>query len=143
MEGTASGRGTIVVGFILTPEGQAAVDAAVTETARRGARLVVVHSARGGSHTDSDTVVKYREEFARLEERLRTEGIEHDMHELILGREPAEDLVETSKRTGAELIVIGLRRRSPIGKLILGSNAQEILLFADCPVLAVKAPAVS
>lgn len=143
VEGTASGRGTIVVGFILTPEGQAAVDAAVTETARRGARLVVVHSARGGSHTDSDTVVKYREEFARLEERLRTEGIEHDMHELILGREPAEDLVETSKRTGAELIVIGLRRRSPIGKLILGSNAQEILLFADCPVLAVKAPAGS
>src|SRR5450759_1225137 len=139
VEGTASGRGTIVVGFILTPEGHAAV----TETARRGARLVVVHSARGGSHTDSDTVVKYREEFARLEERLRTEGIEHDMHELILGREPAEDLVETSKRTGAELIVIGLRRRSPIGKLILGSNAQEILLFADCPVLAVKAPAGS
>ena len=52
-----------------------------------------------------------------------------------------KDLIGIAESSGAELIVIGLRRRTPVGKLILGSNAQRILLDAHCPVLAVKADA--
>ncbi|MFC0457684.1 universal stress protein [Arthrobacter liuii] len=39
----------------------------------------------------------------------------------------------------ASLIVIGLRHRTQVGKFILGSHAQQILMRADRPVLAVKA----
>ncbi|SFA41688.1 Universal stress protein family protein [Rhodococcoides kroppenstedtii] len=51
----------------------------------------------------------------------------------------ADELLDTSEEIGATTIVVGIRRRSAVGKLLLGSNAQRILLGADVPVLAVKA----
>ena len=76
----------------------------------------------------------------QLEAQLRDEGIETVIKDYARGKDPAEDITEVAEQENASLIVIGLRRRSPVGKLILGSNAQTILLSADCPVLAVKAP---
>jgi nucleotide-binding universal stress UspA family protein len=129
---------TIVVGFIRSAEGQAAVDAAVEEVRRRGGRLVVVHSAKGGDQ-DAETVVADRDALEALEGRLRGDGVEAVVRDFARGNDPADDLVDVADAEQAVLIVIGLRRRSPVGKLLLGSNAQQILLKADCPVLAVKA----
>ena len=129
---------SVVVGWIRSPEGQAAVEAAVEETRRRQGRLVVVHSSRGGTD-DASTVVETRDALEALEARLRSEGLETVVRDYVRGNDPADDLIEVAEKEGAALIVIGLRRRSPVGKLLLGSNAQEILLRADCPVLAVKA----
>ena len=129
----------MVVGFIRTAEGDAAVDAAVEEVRRRGGRLVVVHSAKGGDQ-DAETVIADRDALEALEGRLRATGVEVVVRDFARGNDPAEDLVDVADTERAALIVIGLRRRSPVGKLLLGSNAQQILLKADCPVLAVKAP---
>lgn len=129
---------SVVVGWIGTPEGQAAIDAAVEETRRRQGRLIVVHSAKGGDE-DAETVIRTRDALAALEERLTGEGLEVTVRDFIRGNEPADDLIEVADKENAALIVIGLRRRSPVGKLLMGSNAQNILLRADCPVLAVKA----
>ena len=65
-------------------------------------------------------------------------GMEMDVREYARGNDPATDLLEVAEQVNADLIVIGLRRRSPVGKLLLGSNAQKILLEAGIPVLAVK-----
>jgi nucleotide-binding universal stress UspA family protein len=129
---------TVVVGFIRSAEGQAAVDAAVEEVRRRGGRLVVVHSAKGGDQ-DAETVVADRDALEVLEGRLRGDGVEVVVHDFARGNDPADDLVDVADAEQAVLIFIGLRRRSPVGKLLLGSNAQQILLKAECPVLAVKA----
>jgi len=130
---------SVVVGFVRSPEGDAALRRAIDEARLRDTKLVVVHSMEGGSKESSAEVIAYREALAEVEGRLAGEGIEHEVVELVLGHTPAEDLLEVAGQHDADLIVIGLRRRSPVGKLILGSNAQDVLLQADCPVLAVKA----
>lgn len=131
---------SVVVGFIPTPEGHAAVDAALQEARRRDTSLVVVHSGRGGPDEELDDVVALRESLAALEKRVAGDGVRIEIRDLVMGHEPVEDILSVAKEAAAELIVIGLRRRSAVGKLLLGSNAQQILLSADCPVLAVKAP---
>jgi nucleotide-binding universal stress UspA family protein len=129
----------IVVGYLQTPEGEAALSRGIEEARLRDAELVVVHSMRGGTRDEAAESVRYREELERVEQRLAAEGITHQVRELVLGHSPSEDLLQFCSDEGADLIVIGIRRRSPVGKLVLGSNAQDILLRADCPVLAVKA----
>lgn len=131
--------GTVVVGYVPKPEGEAALARGIAEAKLRGARVVVVNSHRGGNEFDGDAAARAERELARIRDRLEESGVEHEVRQLVRGFEPAEDLIGIAEDAGAELIVIGLRRRSPVGKLILGSNAQRILLDARCPVLAVKA----
>jgi len=128
-----------VVGFIKTPEGEAALKAAIDEAKLRDGELVVVHSMMGGDHEGASEVIAYREELDEVEARLDKEGIAHSVHEYVRGLSPSQDLIKATDDEDADLIVIGLRKRSAVGKLLLGSNAQEILLGAHCPVLAVKA----
>jgi nucleotide-binding universal stress UspA family protein len=131
--------GTIVVGYVPKPEGEAALARAIEEAKLRGDKLVVVNSARGGSDYDGEDARRDDEQMASVKAQLEASGVEFDLRQMVRGFEPAEDLIGVAEATTADLIVIGLRRRSPVGKLILGSNAQRILLDAHCAVLAVKA----
>lgn len=130
---------TIVVGYVATKEGRAALDRAVEEAKLRSARLVVINSNRGGSSFSGDEAAQQQDALDGVETDLRGAGLEVEVRGLVRGKEPAEDLIAVAEETDAQLIVIGLRRRTPVGKLILGSNAQRVLLDAPCPVLAVKA----
>jgi nucleotide-binding universal stress UspA family protein len=131
--------GTIVVGYVPKPEGKAALRRAAEEARLRNSRLVVVNSHRGGREFDRDDAIESEAQLEEVKNELRDAGVEHEVRQLVRGMDPAEDLVNVATEVGAEFIVIGLRRRSPVGKLILGSNAQRVLLDAHCPVLAVKA----
>ena len=126
----------IVVGYLATAEGRAALETAAEEAQRRHERLVVVVSGRGDETAEQRRVLDDALDGVRAE--LDARGVPHEVRVLSRGRDVAEDLIGAAEEVGAKLIVIGLRRRSPIGKLILGANAQRILLDAPCPVLAVK-----
>lgn len=128
----------IVVGYVPTKEGRAALTAASAEARLRNAKLVVINSNRGGRDLDAEEARRYEDELQAVRRQLDDAGIEHEVRQLVRGMEPAEDLITVAEEVDAQLIVIGLRRRTPVGKLILGSNAQRILLDAPCAVLAVK-----
>lgn len=129
----------IVVGYIPSAEGKAALAAAAKEAEERRTRLVVVNSNKGADKWDPIEAARLEEDFNAIKERLDAAGIEHTMRALVRGNEPAEDLIAVAEEVNASFIVIGLRRRTLVGKMLLGSNAQRILVDAECPVIAVKA----
>lgn len=117
---------SIVVGFSEKPEGLSAIRAAIVEARVRGARLVVVPTGAG-------------EDPRVATDELARGGIDDfDVAETGEPDTVAERVLAEAERVRASMIVIGLRRRSPTGKLLLGANAQRVLLDAPCPVLAVK-----
>jgi nucleotide-binding universal stress UspA family protein len=131
---------SIVVGFIPTPEGEAALVRGAIEARQRHTSLIVVSSKDPAREPDPSAVARFEAELETVKGRLTEEGLEYDVRRIDTGRMASEDLLDVAEEVKADMIVIGLRRRSPIGKLILGSQAQQILLGAECPVLAVKAP---
>ena len=126
----------VVVGYVPTPEGEAALHHALEEARRRSARLLVVNTSRGDSLVDERFADD--DQLRSLNERLTASGLEHEVIHGINGREASEEILSVAHDRRAELIVVGLRRRSPVGKLLMGSTGQRVLLEAECPVLAVK-----
>ena len=126
----------VVVGYVPTPEGEAALNQALEEARRRDARLVLVNTSRGDALVDE----RFADEtqLDALRSRLAASGVAHDVVQAVRGREAHDEILSVARERRAELVVIGLRRRSPVGKLIMGSTAQRVLLEATCPVLAVK-----
>jgi nucleotide-binding universal stress UspA family protein len=126
----------IIVGYVPTPQGLAALDSAIEEARRRGRRLIVVNSSRGESLVDPRFATGA--EWDSVERRLTESGVEHELAQLVESKDAADQILALARDLNAELIVIGLRRRTAVGKFIMGSQAQTILLQAECPVLAVK-----
>ena len=128
----------VVTGFIRSAEGREALKRGIEEVRQRGGRLIVVHSSEGGASESAVDVLADNEELGRIDAELSAEGIDHEVKEFARGSTPAEDVVSVANESKADLIVIGLRRRSLVGKFLLGSNAQDILMQADCPEFVVK-----
>ena len=127
----------VVVGYVPSPEGRAALATGIVEARLRGGRLVVVNTTRGDALVDDRYLAG--EGLAGLRAELEALDVPAELRQPATYDDVADDLDAIADEVGADLIVIGLRRRSPVGKLILGSAASRILLTAHHAVLAVKA----
>lgn len=127
---------TVLVGYVPNTFGEAALTAGAEESRRRNEPLLVVNMARDDVLADAHRAGD--DQLARVERDLAELGLEAAVRRIEEGSDPSDALLEVAEEVAASVIVIGLRHRTPVGKLLLGSTAQRLLLDATCPVLAVK-----
>jgi nucleotide-binding universal stress UspA family protein len=125
----------IVVGYSADPFGRAALEHGIAEAKLRGSSLRVVNSTAGDAYVDAGFAQPT--EVHDIEEHLANCGVEFELTQPA-GVDAAGELLETMAHADAELLVIGIRHRNPVGKLLLGSVSQQLLLECPKPMLAVK-----
>ncbi len=127
---------TIVIGYVPSPVGEAALEAGLAEAVARGDEVVILNSPRRRTTVDGDLIDESTGE--ELLERARAAGVTATIDHADHGDDLVEAFQKVVAASSARLVVIGLRRRSPVGKLVTGSDAQRLLLDLDVPILAVK-----
>ncbi len=128
---------TVIVGYRPSPEAEAALKRAIEEARGRATSLTVVHSSERGSGVPDE--VSLEQDVDALSTTLAAGGVTHRIVTLTASQDPATAIL-AEVGGPSDVVVLGLRRRSPVGKLITGSVAQQVILEADCDVLCVKAP---
>lgn len=129
----------ILVGYVASSQGEAALHKGIEEARLRNAELVVVHAPPTSDRLALEQLDEDRAQIEMLRRLLRNEGIPHEVLLLPSDSNASEEIIRLATVEGIDLIVIGIRRRSTVGKLLLGSTAQDLLLNAPCPVLSVHA----
>lgn len=119
------------------------VDQAVLDVAKKHAKafnasLYVASSMERVSEKERMDLDKVEKQLAYVKETMDAEGIECETHILVRGLTPGEDIVEFAADKKVDEIIIGIEKKSKVGKLLFGSNAQYIILQSTCPVVSVK-----
>ena len=129
---------TVVVGYVPDATGYLAVTEAIRQARWRETDVVIVNVVDTAGYTRPTAADEI--DLDALTARLESEGVPHSISRPDVGSGTASDAVlGVAQEVDADLLVVGMHRRSPVGKALLGSNAQRILLGATCPVLAVRA----
>jgi nucleotide-binding universal stress UspA family protein len=122
---------SIVLGYVPTSGGAVALELAAQQTT-----LIVVNIAIGNNF--ADVTFADEKELDEVAQRLTHLGVTHEIRQIIDATDVAGEILAQAETENAELIVVGLRRSSPLGIVLLGSNAQRIILTAPCPVLSIR-----
>lgn len=130
---------SVVVGYVPDATGFRAVTEAAREAGWRGTELVIVNVVGEAGYTRPTSADE--KDLDALSADLTARGVRHTVRHVDQqgGGNASDEILRVAQQTGAELVVVGLQRRSAVAKALLGSNAQRLLLEAGCPVLAVRA----
>ena len=128
----------IIVGIDDSKVSQEVLKLAAKHAKAFNAAIVLVTSMKGGPDVPRQEFVQAEKTLSKAEEFFQGADIACEGHMSVRGLEPGEDIVKFAEEKNAEQIVIGVKRRSKVGKLLFGSNAQYVILNAPCPVLTIR-----
>ncbi len=131
---------TILLAYVSRPEGRAALQKAIEISKERNEPMLIVNASPGGQQEDASLVPAF--EVEEIEAELAAKGIQAEFKQYVRGNNAVDEINDMVESRDISLLIIGLRKRTAVGKLLLGSVAQEILMTVSCPVLCVKAPGV-
>jgi len=126
---------TIVVGYTPNEYGQVALEHGIAQARALDRRLVVVNATKGDAYVDNRFAT--RSQVGDVDKVLSSTGLDYDLRQT-LGSDIAEQILDVVTEVDASLLVIGIRHRSAVGKMLMGSVAQRLLLDSEVPVYAVK-----
>jgi len=128
----------ILVGYDGSNSAKDALVLAKKHAAAFDATVIIVSSLTGGSVTHAVEVEHATENLETAKKMFDEDGVQCETKLLVRGMTPGEDIVDYAKEKAIDEIIIGIKRRSKVGKLLFGSNAQYIIIKAPCPVVTVK-----
>lgn len=131
----------IIVGYDGNKAAKEALKLAKKHAKAFDGKVFVVTSLVGGTEHQEDQLKDIKKAESDLEyakENLESDGINCETHLLVRGLEPGEDIINFANQNNADEILIGVEKKSKVGKFIFGSTAQYVILEAKCPVIAVK-----
>jgi nucleotide-binding universal stress UspA family protein len=128
----------ILVGYDGSNSAKDALQLAITHAKAFEAQVMVITSLTGGTVTEEAEILNANDDLAEAEKVLKDADIPCETHLLVRGMQPGEDIVNFADENKVDSIIIGVKRRSKVGKLLFGSNAQYVIIKANCPVTSVK-----
>jgi len=128
----------ILVGYDGTSSAKEALNLAKTHAKAFGATVEVVTSMEKGTEGHREEIEQAERGLQWAKSLFEENDIDCTTHLLIRGLTPGEDIVEFAEENKADEIIVGVKRRSKVGKLLMGSTAQYVILKAACPVVSVK-----
>ena len=128
----------IMVGYDRSNVAKEALEIAKKHAKAFDAKVHVLTSLARSPEMEREDIQKAEHELENVRIQVEESGISCTTHAIVSSQSPGEDLVQFAQENDIGEIVIGVKRRSKVGKLLFGSNAQYVILQAPCPVVAVK-----
>jgi nucleotide-binding universal stress UspA family protein len=128
----------ILVGYDGSNSGKEALDLAKNHAMAFKGEVDVITSMVKGTERERQDMDQAKRGLEYTEAFFKENNIPCKTHLLIRGLSSGEDLVEFAQENNIDEIIVGVKRRSKVGKLLMGSTAQYVILNAHCPVVTVK-----
>lgn len=114
----------------------AVMELAARRAKESGALVYLVKTC--SSEATPERIAEIEKKLDFIHEYLKKEGVESEVHVLIRGLSPGDDIVRFAKDKKVDEIIFGMKKESKVGKLVFGSTVQYIILEAHCPVTTIK-----